>query len=170
MVKRSQRKIRHSKKRMKIVQKSPPQNRPLVTALSGRCLFGIFGAFSKIGPISRENTRKIEVSEKLGRWLKRRFWGRRAAGGIWTQDPGNLVPEMAVLGSTYFAIDSPSWNAPFCSGKSFGDQIPTSKGPNSPPTASTYIYITLTKWCKSLQNLLGNPVKVTCLPSKNAPK
>ena len=42
-------------------QKSPPPNRPLVTRLSGRCVFGIFGAFSKIGPISHETTRRIEL-------------------------------------------------------------------------------------------------------------
>ena len=103
--------------------------------------FRHFWGFLKSWPISHETTRKIKVTEKLGRWSTRRFWGRRVAGGIWTQDLGNLVPEMAVLGSTYFAIDSPSWNVPFCSGKRFGVQIPTSKGPKSPPTVNKNVYV-----------------------------
>ena len=63
-----------------MVQKSPPPNRPLVVRLSGRCVFGIFEAFAKIGPNSHQTTRKIEVSEKLSQCLKRRFWDGGVSG------------------------------------------------------------------------------------------
>ena len=70
-----------------MLQKSPPRNRPLVPGLSARFVFGIFGAFAKIGPDSHETTRKIEVSEELGQCPKRRLrdGGLRGESGPRTQ-------------------------------------------------------------------------------------
>ena len=75
-----------------MLQKSPPPNRPLVTRLSGRCVFGIFGGFLKNWADFARNHYKNRGFGEIGAVVKKAFSRTEGWGGNLDPGPGESGP------------------------------------------------------------------------------